>query len=351
VCSSDLAGGGCRVRMRAVAAAVAAAALAVIAAGCGGGGGGASSIVLYNGQHLALTRSLIAAFERKTQITVRTRTNDSVVLADQILQEGGSSPADVYLTENSPELMDLQQHGLLAKLSPSLVAQVPARYRSPQGNWVGMALRVSSLVYDPSRLPRAQLPRSVLDLARPQWKGKVAIAPLDSDFPPVVGAVIAAHGVAAAKAWLEGLKQNADVYQDAEAVVAAVNRGDVACGLVNQYYWYRLRLEVGARRMHSTLYYFPRSDVGSIVNVAGAAVLASSRQRADAERFVQFLLSREGQAILARGDDFEYPARPDVPPNPALPPLSRVPHATISVVKLGNDREAAKLIAGAGFGS
>jgi iron(III) transport system substrate-binding protein len=326
-------------------------AVVLVATACGGGGGDGKSIVLYNGQHLGLTRAMVSAFEKQTGISVRTRSNDSVVLADLIAQEGGSSPADVYLTENSPELMHLEEQGLLAKLSPSVVKQVPARYSSPTGKWAGVALRVSSLVYNPSLVSRSKLPHSILDLARPEWNGKVAISPFDSDFPPVVGAVIATHGKEAASAWMAGLKRNAEVYQDAEAVVAAVNRGDVAAGVVNTYYWYRLRLELGAKGMHSSVHYFPSSDVGSVVNIAGAAVLASAHNPEGAERFVEFLLSPSGQRIIPRGDDFEYPARPGIAPNSALPPLERVPHASLSVVQLGDDEEAAELVAGAGFGS
>jgi iron(III) transport system substrate-binding protein len=332
------------------AAALGAAALLV--AGCGSGGGsGAGSLVLYNGQHLELTRALVGAFETQTGIDVRLRSNDAVVLADQIVQEDGSSPADVYLAENSPELTNLEEHGLLARLPRSLVAQVPARFSSPSGRWVALALRVSSLVYDPRALTRSQLPTSILALAQPAWRGKVAVAPLDSDFPPLVSALIAADGDRAAARWLAGLKRNAHVYQDEEAVVAAVDRGDVAAGIVNQYYWYRLRLEAGAQAVHSRILFFGNQDPGSVVNISGAAVLASSKHRDLAERFVAFLVSPAGQRILARGDDFEYPARPGIAPNAMLPPLAGVAHTTYGVAQLGNGREAAKLVADAGFGS
>jgi iron(III) transport system substrate-binding protein len=210
---------------------------------------------------------------------------------------------------------------------------------------------VSSLVCNPSLVSRPELPRSILDLSEPRWRGKLALSPLDSDFPPVVGAVIATHGENAAASWLAGLKKNADVYPDAEAVVAAVNRGDVACGIANSYYWYRLRRELGAARMHSAPHYFPSSDVGSVVNVAGAAVLASSRHRENAERFVEFMLSRAGQALISQGDDYEYPTRPGVAPNRELPALDSVSHARLSVVELGNDEAAARLIARTGFGT
>jgi iron(III) transport system substrate-binding protein len=318
-------------------------------AGCGGGGGGKFSIVLYNGQHAQLTSALIAAFTKQTGISVQIRTNDSLVLADQILEEGNASPADVYLSENSPELMTLEQHGLLAKLPSSLLGQVPAADNSPSGEWVAVALRVSCLVYDPALISRSKLPSSILDLDQPQWKGKVAVAAVDSDFPPLVGAVIETYGLKTATTWLEGLERNAVTYQADESVVSAVNRGNVAVGIINQYYWYRLRLEVGSSAVHSALYYFPSGNVGSITNISGAAVLASSGHKADAERFLSFIDSKAGQEIIAHSDDFEYPVHPGVAANSQLPPLSAIPHATLGPTKLGTDAQAAKLLQSVGF--
>jgi iron(III) transport system substrate-binding protein len=342
----------CRYRIRWRSAAVLVV-TAMLVAGCGGSSGGRSrgSLVLYNGQHPELTNAIVSAFERANNISVRQRTNNGVVLADQILGEGKSSPADVYLTENSPELVNLSQHGLLAKLPQSILDQVPAADRSADGTWVGVALRVSALVYNPSLISRSQLPPSIVDLASPEWKGKVAVAPLDSDFQPVVGAVIAKEGKAAATNWLAGVARNAAVYQDDESVVTAVNRGDEPIGVINQYYWYRLRREIGAGKMHSAIYYFPNGDPGSVVNVSGAAVLASSHHRSQAQRLVAFFVSHEGQRLISVGDDFEYPVRPGVGPNPQLPPFASIPHSNISVAALGNDVAARQLVSVAGFGS
>jgi iron(III) transport system substrate-binding protein len=306
--------------------------------------------VLYNGQHPQLTDELVKAFEKQTGISVRVRTNDGIVLADQLLQEGRSSPADVYLTENSPELSTLDQHGLLAKLPASTLEHLPRQAEPPSGDWAPVARRISALAYDPARESTATLPRSILELAEPAWKGKVAIAPTDSDFPPLVGAVIAAYGTTAAENWLAGLKRNAQVFQSDEAVVAAVNRGAIATGVINQYYWYRLRLELGSSAIHSAVHYFPGHNVGSVENISGAAVLASSDRPREANAFVDFLVSAAGQQILAHSYDFEYPARPGVAPNPMLPRLSSIAPATLGAVALGNDQAAAKLIQQAGLG-
>jgi iron(III) transport system substrate-binding protein len=336
-------------RQRAATAAVLVLVCSAIAAGCGGSGGDPKSIVLYSGQHPQLTDALVHSFEKQTGINVKVRTNDGVVLADQLLQEGPASPADVYFTENSPELETLEQHGLLARLPASTLSQVPSDDAPPSGTWAPVALRVSGLAYSPKLISKASLPQSVLDLAQPAWKGKVAIAPTDSDFPPVVGAVLAQYGPAAAKQWLAGLKHNAQVFQTDEAVVAAVNSGRVATGVINHYYWYRLRTEIGAGAMHSAVYFFPDHNVGSIENISGVAVLKTSKHPAIADRFANFLVSPTAQRLIGQGDDFEYPARPGVAANAQLPPLSSLAPATLGVVKLGNDQAAAKLIQQSGL--
>jgi iron(III) transport system substrate-binding protein len=319
------------------------------ASAANGGGSGSTTITLYSGQHPQLTQAIVSAFEKQTGIQVKVRTDDGIVLADQILQEGSHSPADVYLTENSPELMLLTEHNLLAKLPASITSQVPSQYNSPTGNWMGISVRVSALAYNPSMIKPAQLPTSILDLAKPQWKGKVAIAPTDSDFVPLVGGVIASYGQQAALNWLRGLKANSASVADDEAVVASVNKGQDAVGIINQYYWYRLRLELGAGNTHSQLYYYPNQNIGSLENVSGAAVLASSSHKAAAEKFVSFLASAQAEKILAAGDTYEYPIRPGIAPNSALTPLSQVNPAVLSVVGLGDDLPAASLLQQAGL--
>ena len=318
------------------------------AGGCAHGGGG-TTITVYNGQHPQLTTALVAAFERSTGIHVKTLTNDGVVLADQLLEEGSQTSADVYLTENSPELMLLEEHHLLAPLPASTLAEAPNQDSSPDGDWVGVALRVSCLAYDPSSASQPGLPDSLLDLAEPQWRGKVAIAPTDSDFFPLVSGVIAVYGRARALSWLQGLKHNAERYADDESVVAAVNRGAAAVGIINQYYWYRLRFEVGAKNMHSALSFFAPDDVGSLVNISGAAVLAASKHPRAAQSFVAFLDRAQAQTTLAQSDDFEYPIRPGTAANPALPPFASLAALQLGVARLGDDAAAAALLQEAGL--
>jgi len=318
-------------------------ALALTACGSSSTSGSASestgpgtTITLYNGQHEQTTARLVAGFEKQTGIKVKVRSDDEDVLGNQILQEGSSSPADVFYTENTPVLEDLQEKGLLAPIAPSTMAAVPAKYSSPQGDWVGVSARVSVLVYNTSLIKPSELPSSILELAQPQWKGKVGFAPSETDFQPLVTAITKLDGVAAAEKWLKGLQANSKVYPDNETVVAQVNNGESTVGIINHYYWYRLRDEVGASGMHSALHYYAPHDPGYLLNVSGAAVLKSSSQQAAAQRFVAFIVSKAGQEILAHSHSYEYPIGSGVLSAQPLKPFDQLQLAPVTIADLGN---------------
>ena len=116
---------------------------------------------------------------------------------------------------------------------------MPSQYSSPTGHWVGVAARETVMVYNPDLIAADELPASILDLAKPEWKGKLAIAPSEPDFVPIVSAIEKLDGEAAAKAWLEGFAANAKHYNDNEGIIAAVDDGQIAAGIINHYYWYR----------------------------------------------------------------------------------------------------------------
>ena len=132
--------------------------------------------------------------------TVSVRSDDEGVLASQIVQEGSHSPADVFFTENSPPLEALAG-ARPARPRRRLDAREDAGRGTarPQGSGPAVSARVSTIVYNTDKLKPSQLPKSVLDLANPKWKGKLALAPTETDFQPIVTAVAAqlrqgAHG-------------------------------------------------------------------------------------------------------------------------------------------------------------
>lgn len=308
------------------------------------------SIVLYAAQHQQVVDMINKAFTRQTGIAVRVHQGEAPEIANQIATEGAHSPADVFFTENSPELLLLDERHMLAPVEKSTLAQVPARWSAPSGNWLGMLARDAVLGYNPKLVAAAALPTSLMNLAQPAWKGRVAFAPTDADTLPLIGAVAALQGRAAALAWLRGMKANARIYDDDEGVIAAVDRGAVATGIINTYYWCRLRTEQGAAKTASRIHRFAPGDVGNLINVSGAAVLASSRNQAAAQRYLAFLVAAPTQAALGRSDvDFEYPLRPGIAANRLLAPFASLRPPPITVAAIGDDRLAAQLLQEAGL--
>ena len=324
---------------------VASAGLAALTAGAAS----AETLTLYCAQHQQMVDQITAGFTKHTGIKVRTRYGEAPEIASQIVQEGKASPADLYFTENSPELVLLDEKGLLAPVDAKTLTQVPSRFNAEDGNWLGVLARENVLTYDPKLIDAAKLPASLMDLAGPDWKGKVAIAPTDADFLPLVEAIVKLKGRPAALDWLRGLKANAQVFDDDEAVVAAVDRGAVATGIINNYYWARLHQEKGDATV-AAIHHFGGKDVGGLINVSGAAVLKSSKHQAAGQKFLAFLVSQPVQALLGAGDvDFEYPLADGVKANPILTPFEKLDPPAISIKDLGDDQDAAKLLREAGL--
>jgi iron(III) transport system substrate-binding protein len=330
----------------------------VAACGASGTSHSGATITLYSGQHEQTTQSLVTAFEQKTGINVVVRSSDETVLADQIAAEGTHSPADVFLTENTPPLQNLQSKGLLAALEPTTLASTPSEFNSAQGDWVGVSARVSVLVYNPSLIKASQLPTRISQLASPKYQGKLALAPGETDFQPIVTAYQHAYGTAAALTWLKHVATNTagHVYPDNETVTNQVNRGTAAFGIINQYYWYRMRAEIGADNMHSRIAFFAPRDPGYVLDVSGAAVLKSSRHQSAAQKLVAFLVSKQGQQILATpgtgaGESlsFEYPIASGVATRTGEPAFAQLQPYPITVAQLGDGSAAVALLRAAGL--
>ncbi|MFC0693372.1 iron ABC transporter substrate-binding protein [Paraburkholderia humisilvae] len=310
----------------------------------------AASITVYNAQHEQVVDLLAKDFEKQTGISVKVRNGEGPALAAQLIAEGTASPADVYFTENSPELMLLEEKGLLGKVDAATLAAIPARYNSPSGDWVGVTARESVLAYNTAKLRPAQLPQSILDLASPAWKGRVGIAPSDADFLPLVSALIAVKGEAQTLDWLKGLKANAQIFDDDEGVVAAVNRGGVATGVINNYYWARLHTQLGDSATRSAIYHFGNGDLGALVNVSGAAVMKSAHNADGAQQFLKYLVSERAQTLIANSHiSYEYPLHAGVAPDPLLKPFNELQPPSIGVEQLGDDSKAGKLLRQAGL--
>lgn len=308
------------------------------ASGASTAGASGDGIVVYNAQHENLTGAWVEAFTKETGIKVTLRNGDDLEMSNQLSEEGKNSPADVFLTENSPAMVRIASAGLLAPVDQATLSQVPAQYRPSTGDWTGIAARSTVLAYNKNKLSEGQAPKSLLDLADASWKGRIGASTGGADFQAIVSAMLALKGEDATQKWLEAAKTNFKSYKDDTPVLAGVNAGEVDAGILYHYYSFVDQAQTGENSKNVGLHYFKNQDPGAFVSVSGGAVLASSKKQAQAQQFLKFITGKEGQQVLQNGDSFEYTVGSDVPANSKLVPLKDLQAPSVDPAKLNSEK-------------
>jgi iron(III) transport system substrate-binding protein len=299
--------------------------------------------VVYVGRSETLIQPLIDQYVAETGVEVQVRYAGSAELAAQILEEGDNSPADVFMAQDAGALGAVSKAGYLRELDADLLNLIEPEYRAADGTWMGVSGRVRILIYNPEKV--TELPRSVLDLAGPEWKGRVGIAPTNASFQAFVTALRLIEGDDVALEWLEAMKENGVLFEKNSAIVEAVESGQVDAGLTNHYYWFARGNEVGFENLTSEIAAFESQDVGNLRNVAGVGILSEDSR---AKAFVEFLLSETAQQYFVT-ETSEYPLIQGLEPLPGLTPLDEIPAPEFDLNDLDALEETLQLIRAAGL--
>lgn len=348
-----------KIRTRALAGISLAASAVLGLTACGGsttpaasssasGGAASGEITVYNAQHESLTKEWVDAFTAETGIKVTLRQGDDTEMSNQIIQEGQASPADVFLTENSPAMTQVENAGLFADVDKDTLAQVPSEFSPSTGKWTGIAARSTVLVYNKTKVTEDQLPKSMLDLANPEWKGRWAASPTGADFQAIVSALLELKGEAATEDWLKAMKDNSKAYKGNSTAMKAVNAGEVDAALIYHYYYYGDQAKTGENSKNVAPYYFKNQDPGAFLSVSGGGVLKSSKNAAAAQQFLKFITGKKGQEVLKNGTSFEYAIGSDVPANDKLVPIKDLQAPKVDAAKL-NSQKVSDLMTQAGL--
>jgi iron(III) transport system substrate-binding protein len=321
--------------LRRIGPAIAAVAAALVASGCGGSG---DTLTVYSGREEELVAPLFEMFTEETGIEIEVRYGDSAELAATIAEEAESSPADVFWAQDPGSLGAVDEY--LEPLSDGILGMVPERFRDGEGRWVGTSGRSRVLVYNTEALAEDEVPDSVFELTDPRWKGRIGVAPTNASFQAFVTAMRLAEGDDATRKWLLDLKENdPKEYEKNTPIVEAAAAGEIDLGLVNHYYLYLVREEQPDAPIAN--HFLESGDPGALVSVAGAGVLESADSGSDAERFVEFLLSPEGQRFYVNeAEEAEYPLVAGIDPKPGLPALDSLEGPPVDLTSFGAEHEA-----------
>ncbi len=318
------------------------------ASGSASGGAVSGEITVYNAQHDTLTKEWVDAFTKETGVKVTIRQGSDTELSNQIVQEGQASPADVFLTENSPAMAQVENAGLFADVDKETLDQVPSEFRPSTGKWTGIAARSTVLVYDKNKISDDKLPKSMLDLAKPEWKGKWAASPSGADFQAIVAALLELKGEAATEEWLKGMKENFKAYKGNSTAMKAVNAGEVDAALIYHYYYYGDQAKTGENSKNVTPYFFKNQDPGAFLSVSGGGVLKSAKNADAAQAFLKFITGKQGQEVLKNGTSFEYAIASQVDANAKLVPIKDLQAPAVDPAKL-NSAKVTELMTKAGL--
>ena len=294
------------------------------------------TLTVYSGRSQSLVHPLLEAFGEYTGVDIRVKYGGSASTAATILEEGNNTPADVVFLQDPGSLGSLAAAGMLADLPQATLDKVDPRLRDPNGRWVGTSGRARTIIYNTEAInPQTDLPPSILDFTKEEWRGRVGWAPRNGSFQSFVTALRLQLGEDAARQWLEGMKDNdAQEYPNNTSIVQAAANGEVDIGFVNHYYLERF-LEEHGEGFEARNYYIGNGDPGALVLVAGAGILEASDNKATAQEFVDFLLSEPAQQYFT-SDAKEYPVAAGVEPEGDLPPIESLDPPDVDLGSLGD---------------
>jgi iron(III) transport system substrate-binding protein len=237
-------------------------------------------------------------FEQETGVKVLARGGNLDDLADQIIEQGADSPADVFYAPLSDALGLLSAAGRLATLTDEQLNRVPGAYRSPDGAWVGTSGRAHVVLYNTDKLSEDDLPDSILGFTDPAWRGRIGWDPTNRSLQQAITALRQLEGEDATRAWLEGVQANTPaVFTGVPPIINAVAAGKIIeVGFGNSFYLNEQHAEGDATNVAAK--YYP-GDPGGLIGLAGVGIIKGTDNQAAANAFVDFLLSPTAQQYFA----------------------------------------------------
>lgn len=304
----------------------------------------AEPLTIYSGRNQKLIGSVFKDFEKETGIKVRVRYGETPALAATLLEEGDRSPADVYVAQDAGALGALAKANRLAKLPDQILNKVvDPRFKSPAGVWVGISGRARVLAYNTEKVKPDALPSKVAELTDPKWKGRIGWAPTNASFQSFVTTMRLMEGEEKTAEWLRKMKANEPRrYKNNMAIIEALGRGEIDVGLTNHYY-----LHAAQKARKSALpianHYFEKGDPGALINVAGVAVLKTSKNIEAAHKLLDYLLSPKAQKYFADRTN-EYPLIEGVKSDAGLKPITEVGSPSLDLTKLDDLQGTVRLL-------
>jgi iron(III) transport system substrate-binding protein len=306
---------------------------------------------LYTTRHYETDDALYAIFTEKTGVKVNVVKGEAAELIERLEREGDATQADLFITADAGNLHNAKTKGLLQPVvSETVSANIPENFRDQDNEWVGLTKRARVIVYAKDRVDPSEL-STYEALTEAKWKGKVLIRSSGNVYnQSLLASFISINGVDATKTWAAGIVANMAREPKGgdrdQAKAIAAGEGDVA--VVNTYYIGQMLNSTDAEEVkvaEQIGIFFPNQDTtGTHVNISGIGMTKHTKNRDNAQAFIEFLTGAEAQEQFAK-TNYEYPVNPTVKPSELLQSWGEFKEQGINLSLLGaNNAEAIKLM-------
>ncbi|WP_211210948.1 extracellular solute-binding protein [Sporichthya polymorpha] len=314
------------------------------------GGDDESTIRVYSGRHYDLEVAF-TQFAKETGINVEFLYGGDAELLERIKAEGEDTPADIFMTVDAGNLWNAAQQDLLLPIQSSVLDEaVPEGLRDPQDRWVGLSMRVRTLMYNPDKVQPSDFDAtdSYAGLGDPKWKGRLCMRTATSPYvQSLVAQLIDKQGrdraLEIVKSWVAN---DVNIIGDDVTILKTVNAGGCDVAITNHYYLARLLEDDSNFKVKP--YWANQDGEGVHVNISGAGILKNSDNVADAQKLLEWLATTGANSFV--DGNHEYPVNPDVKPDDLISGFGTFKFQPINAEAYGKlNADAIALMSEAGY--
>lgn len=284
----------------------------------------ANEVNVYSAREEQLIKPLLDAFSKDRGIKVNLITGDDDPLIERLKREGANSPADLLITADAGRLYRAAEAGLFQPIaSAALDAAIPANLRDPQKRWFGLTYRARVIFYNPATVQASEL-STYENLADPKWKGRICVRSSSNIYnQSLVASIIGTAGEAAAEQFARGIVANLAKPPSGgdRDQIKAVGAGQCDIALANTYYYAQMLFGGDPAQKAAAgkvKIFFPnQADRGAHINVSGAGVTASAKNKDNAIKLLEYMVLDDAQRWYSNTNG-EYPVKPGIEPSPQL---------------------------------
>lgn len=294
-------------------------------------------LVIYSGRREQFIEPILKEFSEKTGIGVRLLSGGAPEYAHRIIAEKDNPQADLFFANDAGIMEFLRIEGALQPINTESMEVIPTQFRAQDSSWIGISARSRVLMYNPDVISPEKAPQTLEDLTREEFRGKFALTrPGNASMVSHITALRAYWGEAKTADFLEQLINNDPLILHGHTDIRqAVGRGEIAIGLVNNYYYHLQLQEANNNNVEVVYPDQEEGQMGAFVNIAGVAFISGSPREEKALKLIEFMLQPEQQEKFSELS-FETPLHPDVPVLDFARPIDSYKHMDVELSSLGS---------------